>query len=80
MHIDMRYGKSQLNLKMYTQVLFIRKFLKSKKLDQDSVAVDLLNDGFKIKNNGNESNEGNGTNWYCYAAWAETPAVYSVAR
>ena len=43
------------------------------------IRVDMLSDGFKIKNNGNESNEGNGNNWYFYMAFAEAPAVSSVA-
>ena len=44
------------------------------------IRVDLLGDGFKIRNNGNETNEGNGTNWYMYMAWAEDPCLNSLGR
>jgi len=44
------------------------------------IRVDMLSEGFKIKNNGNETNEGNGTNWYWYMAFAEAPALYSGGR
>jgi len=35
-------------------------------------AVDLLSNGFKLRNNGSETNEGS-SNVYIYAAWAEAP-------
>ena len=44
------------------------------------IRVDLLNAGFKMRNNGNEFNEGNGTNWYMYMAWAEDPGFNSLGR
>ena len=44
------------------------------------IRVDLMNDGFKIRNNGAETNEGNGTNWYLYMAWAEDPCFNSLGR
>jgi len=37
-------------------------------------AVDLLSNGFKLRNNGGETNEGGGSNIYIYCAWAEAPA------
>lgn len=46
-----------------------------------SISVDLLNDGFKIKSNGDETNAVmTDPPWYFYMAWAETPALFSVGR
>ena len=37
--------------------------------------IDLLSDGFKIRTNVGEINEGGSGNYYLYCAWAEAPAV-----
>ena len=47
--------------------------------DTSHVRVDFLSEGFKIRSNSSETN-GGGNDQYLYMAWAETPAVFSVAR
>ena len=45
---------------------------------QDYNHYDLLSNGFKVRDNGTESNRDGGT--FIYMAWAETPFKYANAR